>query len=221
VVLSPLRTVLIGGVLLLALTGCDNSEIPGAPTAAATPTPAAHRAAGAYLLRPDQLVGYRRDGAQQVSPGTLADQENLPSLSDQLRRQGFDSGARERFIDPGRSAVPRPFYTIFSQALFFRDVAGARAFFAAESGRRDVPPQAGTITVLTALPTTAAQQQLALQVDVPASATTGGAQRAFFALMRRDDLVVSLFGQGDPGLATLASFRDLLTAQQRQLDQPI
>lgn len=220
-VMSRLLRILLAGIALVGVTGCDSGEVPGAPISTAVVTPSVHRAATAYLLRTDQLAGYRRDGAQEVDPGTLADQENLPSLKDELRRQGFDSGARERFVDPGRGAAQQPFYTIFSQALFFHDEAGAGGFFAAESRRREVAPQSGTLTRLTTLPSTGAQQFLALEVDAPASATSGGAQRAFFALMRRGDLVVSLFSQGDPSLGTVDSFRTLLVAQEKQLQQPV
>ena len=214
-----LRTV-AASLLLLALVACDSGEIPGAPTVAPVVTPSTHRAANAYLLRPDQLPGYKRGGAQNVQPGTLADQENLPALKAEVVRQGFDSGARERFVDPGR-ATPRPFYTVFSQALFFHDEAGARAFFTAETMRRQVRPQSGTLTPLTGLPDGGAEQLLALQVDAPGTATTGGPQRAFLALMRRSNLVVTLFGQGDPAMATVNSFEAILVAQEKQLQQPL
>ncbi|MFN2450838.1 MAG: hypothetical protein ABR541_00625, partial [Candidatus Dormibacteria bacterium] len=97
-------------LLVLGLVACDSGEIPGAPTATPILTPSAHRAANAYLLRPDQLPGYKRGGAENVDPGILADQENTPTLKAEVVRQGFDSGARERFVDPGR-ATPKPFYT--------------------------------------------------------------------------------------------------------------
>ncbi|GAC1341449.1 MAG: hypothetical protein NVSMB29_11900 [Candidatus Dormibacteria bacterium] len=213
--------VLLAGAALVILAACDSGDIPGAPASSAAVSPAGHRAPNAYLLRVDQLVGYKRGGAQNVDPGTLADQENLPSLKEELRRQGFDSGARERFVDPGRDGPTQPFATIYSQALFFHDQAGAGAFFAAEGRRRDVPPAAGTLTPLTALPSTGAEQFLALEVDAPASAGTGGPQRAFLALMRRGSLVIDLFSQGDPATATVENFRALVVAQEKQLQQPV
>lgn len=203
-------------VLGLALAACDSSPPSPYPPATPTPTPLSV-APQTMLLRPDQMRAYSRTDDSSVDAGTLADQESDQSLIPALQKQGLQVGARATFSDPNQGGTPTPFVTVISQVLFFNDAAGATAFVADETKRREVAPQGGSLTVLDTLPLGGADSIVGMSADSPAQSSGQPASRALFAIVRRGRVVAELLGGGPSDTATVANFDPILALQEQQL----
>jgi hypothetical protein len=106
---------------------------------------------------------------------------------------------------------------VISQALIFKDTAGATAFVADETKRRAQPPQGGTLSPLNGLPQGGADSIVGMTADTPAQSTGQPPGRAVFALIRRGRIVAELLGGGPTSTATDANFTALVTLQELQL----
>jgi hypothetical protein len=198
------------------LAACSSDNPPNPYPSGATPT-AMQLAPQSMVLRPNQMAGYKRTEDSSVDAGILADQAGDPSLVATIKGQGLQQGARVSFSDPNAGAAPTPFATVISQALIFRDVAGATAFFHDETARRSQPPQGGTLTPLDNLPLGGADQIVGLTATLPAQSTGQPPGRALFALIRRGPVVAELLGGGAAATATDAGFTALVGLQEQQL----
>lgn len=210
---------LIAGAILLGalLVACGDANPPSPiPSDAPSPTPLT-LAPQTMVLRPDQMKGYARTQDSTVDPGTLADQEGDQSLAAKLKAQGLQLGARVSFADPSQGGPPTPFATVISQALIFKDVAGATAFVGDETKRRAVPPQGGTLSPLDGLPLGGADSIVGMAANTPAQSTDQPPSRAVFAIIRRGRFVAELLGGGPTSTATDANFTSLVALQEQQL----
>jgi hypothetical protein len=213
-----LRTRLAASAVVLGATLAACGDSPPSPFPSSTPVPTAHTLAPqTMVLRPDQMKGYIRTQDSTVDPNTLADQEGDVSLAATLKNQGLQIGARVSFADPSQGGAPTPFATVISQALVFKDAAGATAFVADESKRRAQPPTGGTLSPMNGLPLGGADSIVGMAADTPAQSTGQPPSRAVFAIIRRGRIVAELLGGGPTSTATDANFTALVALQEQQL----
>ena len=210
-------------VVALALGGllaaCNDSNPPSPYPESPNSTPPS-LAPQSMVLRQGQLAGYQRTEDATVDPNSLATRESDPSLADTVRKEGLQIGARVTYTDPDQGAPPRPFQTVISQVLIFKDAQGASRFFAEEQVRRNKPPDGGSVAPLT-VPAGGADAVVGLAATVPAQTAGDPASRALFVLIRRGRVVAEVLGGGPATTATDDQFAALVTDQEQEVTQQV
>ncbi len=167
-----------------------------------------------YLLRPDQMAGYKRSNNKTLTPAIVAASDGDATLEKTLTDQGYTMGAQATYNPPAPHSG-LPFAQVITQAAIFTDATGASRNDDTEKTRQDqLPAGGGTIATVTDLPATGLD---ALTVYVATSSDGTSSAQSFLAIMRRGRVVAELFAGGDPGTATEKNFAALLALQEQQL----
>src|ERR1700736_5855023 len=137
----------------LTIAACDDA----APVASsATPNPTASTPLPQpFLLRADQMPGYKRSNSRVLSPDIVASDANNPALVKTLTDQGYIQGAVWAFSPPSQNTSGLPFGQVISEAAIFNDAAGAGGNAEMEKTARNQPPSnGGSISPVADLPAT-------------------------------------------------------------------
>lgn len=201
----------LGGLLL---GGCDEGN-PPSPLPVTPDTSPHDPSPSTYLLRSDQLPGYRRSASETLSAATLAAAAGDPGLARTLEGFGFRIGARFTYQPPAPTAA-LAFQQVVSLAELFATADGAsRGDSEARRRERQAPSGGGAVDDVAGLPSGGVDD---LVVYRSTSSTAGtGTQQSFLAILRKGRVVVELFAGGDPGTATRESFSAVLASQELQL----
>lgn len=202
-------------VAALAAAGCDDTPPPS--PVPISPGPLVEATASVFLLRSDQMAGYRRSDSTVLTPTIIGNSENDPDLARTLTAQGYQTGARWTYAPPN-PGVALPFLQVVSQASIFGTVDGATSDHGTEAARQKRTPEGGgTVTRVTDLPTIGVDALTVYVTTSGTSASGGPAEQSFLAIVRRGRVVAELFAGGDPARATEAAFRSVLLAQEQRL----